>query len=177
MATRHQNLFKKGTAAHSVKYYKEATLTKFLQDLSRLDRRGLKKEECDKVKDSLKEAITLSSTLPKSSYFFKEFHQELESFLEVYEDWNNIGDDANNPISLRRIALSKLMERRRALWEPFRKKIKRLEDKEDKDQQLDLFQELNKTMIDEMHLTFDPLTSEHPDLFPKLKKVIDQFKK
>ncbi|MFW5804346.1 MAG: hypothetical protein ACOCWG_03840 [bacterium] len=177
MSSEHQNLFMKGTAAYSVKRYKEVTLTRLLQDLSRLDNKGLEDEVCNKIKNALNEAATLASSIPKESLFCVDFWQELSSFRDDYLVWNGISDNDNNPVSLRKQALKNLVVRRRKMWLPFRDKVKPIKNKDKKDKQLDLLSKLDKQLMDDMHFAFKDVIENHPDLFPSLRKEIIRFEK
>lgn len=177
MSSKHQNLFQKGTAAYSLKRYKESTLTRLIQDLSRLESRGLKDNECDKIKSALNEAVALASTVPSGSFLAVGFWEELEKFRDAYVAWNGISESDNNPPSLRSQAIRMLTQKRRNLWEPYRNKIKPITSREEKDAQLELLTEFDKEIMDDMHLAFKNATDSHPDLFPSLRKCLNQFEK
>ena len=176
MGKRHERLFERGSAPWCVKRYKEVTLTRLLEDLAALEKRGLEEPECEKVLKALRRACALVSAVPDSSVFYQSFWEELNKLRDLYEAWNNVKGTGAAAAAKRRNALEALIKQRRKMWKRF-PRHRRTAQGPYVDSQQDLLTQVERALLDDMHLSFKEAVQAHPDLCPSLRTEIRYYEK
>jgi len=113
MGSEFQDLFKRGTTAWAIKYFKEEILTSLVDDLATKNKTGIEEEICTQIREALRNTAA-SVTNRDGSFMKKNFKQRLGDYLEIYTRWN----DARTELE-RRLILDELRERKNQIFEDF----------------------------------------------------------
>lgn len=177
MGSQHQDLYAQGSGPWALRKYKEYMLASLNADLAALESKGLTKEQCDRVKAALARGAALIGNIPTGGPFRLAFSEELDQFATLYRRWN--GDDLPDPnvdqVRVRASAIQAMKKHRERMWDRL-PKIKKRSNVAWVEEQLDLFANLDRDAIDEMHLAFAEVADKNADLFPTVGRAVAKYR-
>ena len=153
---------RRGTVLWAINHFRKEALHAFVADLHALEDRGLSEKECKRVQDALASVIEVAAAVPAGSYWEQSVYEALERFQEVYVMWNTHPQEASHG---RRADLAKLRRRKKAISTRIA------------DHQHVLVGLLKVGLVVQMYEALAQIAADMPQLFPKLAKAVERFRK
>ena len=155
----------RGSTLWSFNYFRKNILTNLLNDLYNLESTGLDDEICNKVQASLEYFGNAATEIPKGGFMTGPIYKDIEKFVELYIEWNNIkGEDQESGLK-RKEARQKLKKQRQIITD----KARRL--------QYELDNNLDQKVLESGYRAIGDLVTLWPDLLNNLTQSFNEFVK
>ncbi len=169
------NLFARGGAPWTVKFYKERVLSALTADLARREENGIDQEVCNDVYAALNQAVLIVEDIKDGGWFFKHFYENLEEFRDIYKSWNGVNNQ------FKRHSLHKVLRKKKKnMFKSFYKKMEKakVENSPERAQQYQILWDVEAERMDKLNYTFQTLVDRYGnELFTDLKHTLREFNK
>jgi hypothetical protein len=153
----------RGSVIWAMNSFRQDALTNLMHDLLGLENRGLRADQCQKVRQALDEITNVASAIPDGGWFKRAVWQELQDFSDVYQRWNSHEGSDAAAIERRKTELRRLRDKRNRIARRIR------------NNQYVLQHELDLKLVENIYGALGNLASALPDIFSNLSKAVARF--
>ena len=153
----------RGSTLWTYNYYRSNMLTNLLNDLIMLESTGLEDELCHKIHESLSFFSNASTEVPSGGFLTGPIYKDIDDFIELYDEWNEIAGEADWKTAERRQLHQKLKKQRQKITNKARKL------------QYELDNNLDRMIMEATYKVISDLITLGPDLFKNISGALTEY--